>query len=1051
MIARIIHWSIAHRALVLLTALGLALAGLWSVLHTPVGSLPDLAGTEVIIRTPWPGESPRVIDDQVTYPLSTAMLTVPRARAVRSFSMFGASFVYVLFDEGTNLYWARTRVLENLSRIRGELPAGVHPTIGPVATGVDWIYEYALVDRSGQHDLGELTSLQNWFLRYQLESVPGIAQVATLGGAENAWQVVPNPQAMAARGITLSQLVAAIRAANAASGGSVIEQGEAELMVQSVGYLTTAAEFRAIPVKTAADGTPVLLGQIATVRRGPISGRGLAELDGEGAVVGGIVIMRAGENPLTEINAVKARIQTLQESLPAGVQIVPTYDPSLLIKGSVSNLGSKLFEEFIVVALVCLLFLWHFRSALVAVVALPLGVLIAFIVLKGQGVEANIMSLSGIAIAIGEMVDAAIVMIENTHRHLEAWQEAHDGHPPSSATRWQLVVDATVEVGPALFVSLLVITLSFVPVFALEAQTGRLFKPLAFTKCYAVAAGAGLSVTLVPVLIGYFVRGRIRLERRNPLNRWLTAAFRPALATALRFPKTTLVVTLLVMLSMLIPLSRLGTTFLPQMNEGDLLYMPTALPGIAAGKVKQLLQQTDRMLKSVPEVEHVFGKAGRADTATDPAPLSMFETLITFKPKDQWPAGMTMNKLRFQLNQAVQVPGLTNLFVYPIHDRIEMQTTGIKSPIGIKVLGPDVGILQHLSDRIVQVARTVPGVDSVASDQANGGRYVNVQVSPDAAARYGLTQEQIQSVVATAVGGAPIGQTVEGRARHPIVVRYPRVDRDSVAALRQLPVVAQGGVQLTLGQVSDVHIEAGPPMLKSEDGELATYVYVDTASHASLGEVVSRLQKAIAQRVSLPVGYTLQWSGNFVFLEQAESQMKLVIPLVLIIIFGLIFSVFRRADYALLIMASLPAGLAGGLWLVWLMGEAVSVATVIGFIGLGGVAAEFGVVTLLYLHQTWERRLAANPQAGEAALDDAIREGAGQRVRPLAMTVAVITAGLLPILDSHGFGHELMQPIAAPMVGGMITAPILSMLMIPVGFRFLERRRLRKRRAHGPL
>lgn len=1046
MIGHIIRWSLAHRALVLLAALAMALWGVWSVSHTPLGALPDLAGTEVIIRTPWAGQPPRVIDDQVTYPLSTAMLTVPHARAVRGFSMFGTSFVYVLFDEGTDLYWARDRVLANLSRIQGQLPDGVHPTLGPVATGVDWIYEYALVDTSGQHSLGQLTSLQNWFLRYQLESVPGIQQVATLGGAQRAWQVVPDPEAMAARGITMQQLVSAIRSANAASGGSVIEQGEAEFMVRSVGYLTNAADFRKIPVKTGPDGTPVLLGQVATVRRGPLSGRGLAELDGQGAVVGGIVIMRSGENALTEIQRVKARIQSLQKSLPQGVKIVSTYDPSLLIHGSVNNLGGKLLEEFIVVALVCLLFLWHFRSALVAVVALPLGVLIAFILLDLQGVQANIMSLSGIAIAIGEMVDAAIVMIENMHRHVEAWADEHDGAMPTGAERWRLVGDAAVEVGPALFVSLLVITLSFVPVFALEAQTGRLFKPLAFTKSYAVAAGAGLSVTLIPVLMGYFIRGRIRPEYRNPINRGLAAAFRPALNAVLRFPAVTLVVTVLVMLSMLIPLSRLGTTFLPQMNEGNLLYMPTALPGISAGKTRQLLQQTDRMLKSVPEVEHVFGKAGRADTATDPAPLSMFETTITFKPKDEWRPGMTMDKLRKELDQAVNVPGLTNLFVYPIHNRVEMQTTGIKSPIGLKILGPDVTTLQHLARTIVATADSVSGVASASSDQANGGRYVNVHIRPEAAARYGLTQAQIQSIVATAVGGAPIGHTVEGRARHPIVVRYPRESRDSVAALRRLPIVAENGAQVTLGQVADIRIEAGPPMLKSEDGQLATYVYIDTNRDASLGTVVANLKQTIADQVTLPAGYTLQWSGNFVFLQQAQRQMRLIIPLVLVIIFGLIFSVFRRVGDALLIMVSLPAALAGGLWLVWLMGESVSVATIIGFIGLGGVAAEFGVVMMLYLHQAWNRKLAVNPAAGERELDAAIREGAGDRVRPLAMTAAVITAGLLPILDSGGFGHELMQPIAAPMVGGMITAPILSMLFIPAGFRFLERWRLRKRR-----
>lgn len=1045
MIAALIRAAIAHRVFVLLAALALAAVGVFSALHTSVDALPDLSDTQVIIRTSWPGQSPQIVEDQVTYPLTTTMLSVPGAKTVRGYSFFGDSYVYVLFDDNTDLYWARSRVLEYLSQVRAQLPPDVNPALGPDATGLGWIYEYALVDRTGKHDLGQLRSLQDWFLRYQLKTVPNIAEVATVGGMERAWQVVPDPQKLAAHGITVAQLVDAIRSANGANGGSVIEQGEAELIVRSVGYLHTLSDFEQVPIITNAHGVPVLLRDVATVRRGPTLRRGLAELDGQGGVVGGIIVMRSNKNALTTIRAVKARLVELQRSLPAGVEIVPTYDRSQLIEASVDNLHDKLIEEFIVVALVCLLFLWHLRSALVAVITLPLGVLAAFIALHLQGVSANIMSLSGIAIAIGAMVDAAIVMIENTHKHLEHWRDTHDGREPAGSERWQLIAEAATEVGPALFVSLLIITLSFVPVFALQGQEGKLFKPLAFTKSYAMAAAAGLAVTLIPVLMGYLVRGRIRAERANPLNRALIAMYRPALEAVLRFPKTTFLLAGVLLLSAALPLSRLGSEFMPAMDEGTLLYMPTALPGLSVGKAAQLLQLTDRMIKTVPEVAHVFGKAGRAETATDPAPLEMFETAITFKPKRQWRPGMTMAKIKDELNKVVQVPGLTNLFVQPIRNRIAMLATGIKSPIGIKVLGPDVDTLQRLADQIEGVAHKVPGVSSAVAERAASGRYVDVHVRPMDAARYGLTQQQIQSVIATVVGGDPIGQTVEGLKRYPIVVRYPRTERDSVQSLRQLPLVAPGGVQLILSQVADIRVEAGPSMLKSENGQLATYVYVDTSGR-SLGAVVADLQKAVAAQVALPAGYTLDWSGQFASLASATNRLQLVVPVTLLIIFALIYAVFRRLDEAALIMASLPFGLVGGLWLIWLLGQAVSVATVIGFIALGGVAAEFGVVMLLYLRHAWDRKLANDPNAGEDALDEAIREGAGQRVRPLAMTMAVIFVGLMPILLGQGTGHEVMQRIAAPMVGGMITAPLLSMLVIPEAFRLLALRRLRKAR-----
>ncbi|NID17347.1 efflux RND transporter permease subunit [Luteibacter yeojuensis] len=1042
MIARVIRAAIAHRVWVLIASAVLAVVGVFSVARTPIDALPDLSDTQVIIRTSWAGQSPQVIEDQVTYPLVTTMLSVPGATSVRGYSFFGDSYVTVLFDEKTDLYWARSRVLEYLSQVRDRLPSGVSPALGADATGLGWIYEYALVDRTGKHDLGQLRSLQDWFLRYQLKTVPDVAEVATIGGMERAWQIVPDPAALAARGITVDRLVAAVGAANGASGGSVIEQGEAEFMVRSEGYLRTAADFEGIPIATSTDGTPVLLRDIASVRRGPTFRRGIAELDGEGEVVGGVIVLRSGKNAKAAIAAVKEKLRVLQRSLPEGVRIVPTYDRSTLIDAAVENLRDKLVEEFLVVALVCVLFLGHLRSALVAVITLPLGVLSAFVVMHLQGVSANLMSLGGIAIAIGAMVDAAVVMIENVHKHLEHWRDAHDGDEPVGTARWALIGEASIEVGPALFVSLLIIALSFMPVFALEAQEGRLFKPLAFTKTYAMASAAGLAVTLVPVLMGYLVRGHIRAEGDNPLNRALIAMYRPLLDTVLRFPKTTLALAALLFASAVFPWSRLGSEFMPPMDEGTLLYMPTALPGLSAGKAAQLLQLTDRMIKTVPEVDHVFGKAGRADTATDPAPLEMFETTITFKPMNQWRPGMTMAKLKDELNRAVHVPGLTNLFVPPIRNRIDMLATGIKSPIGIKILGGDPASLQAVADSVEAVARTVPGVASAVAERSASGRYVDVRVRRADAARYGLTQSQVQSIIGTVVGGDPVGQTVERRERYPIVVRYPHADRDSIAALRQLPLIAAGGAQITLGQVADVTVAAGPPMLKSEDGALATYVYVDTSGR-SLSAVVADLQRSIGAHVSLPAGTTLAWSGQFEYLARAMNRLVWVVPAVLAIIFALIAAVFRRLSEAAIIMASIPLALVGGLWLIWAMGHAISVATIIGFIALGGVAAEFGVVMLLYLRHAWDRALAAHPDAGDAELDEAIREGAVQRVRPKAMTVGVILAGLLPILLGHGAGSEVMQRIAAPMVGGMVTAPLLSMLVLPAAFRILVRRRLR--------
>jgi len=1044
-IARIIRASIANRLFVLVAAIALAVVGIWSVSRTPLDALPDLSDTQVIIRTEWPGQTPRIVEDQVTYPLTTTMLSVPGVKAVRGFSFFGDSFVYVLFDDDTDLYWARSRVLEYLSQVRDRLPAQVSPSLGPDATGLGWIYEYALVDRTGRHDLGQLRALQDWFLRYDLKTVPDVAEVASVGGMVQAWQITPEPQALAARGITIAQLVEAIRDANGATGGSVIEQGEAEVMVRSEGYLRTREDFERIPLTSGVDGVPVLLHDVATVQRGPTLRRGIAELDGEGEVAGGVIVLRSGKNALAAIKAVKAKLEDLKTSLPAGVEIVPVYDRSELILEAVRNLTRKLGEEFLVVALVCALFLWHLRSALVAVVSLPLGVLAAFVVMHQQGISANLLSLGGIAIAIGAMVDAAVVMIENAHKHLEHFRE-RQGRDPQDVERWQLMGEAASEVGPALFISLLVITLSFVPVFALQAQEGRLFSPLAYTKTYAMAAAAGLAITLIPVLMGYLIRGRIRPEQDNPINRGLITLYRPVLDAVLRFPRLTLVLAGVVLLLSLLPLLRLGSEFMPPLEEGTLLYMPTALPGLSAGKASQLLQQTDRMIKTVPEVAHVFGKAGRAETATDPAPLEMFETTVTFKPRSEWRPGMTPEKLRQELDRAVQVPGLTNLWVPPIRNRIDMLATGIKSPIGIKVSGPDTAVLARLGDRIEQVARTVPGVSSVLAERIAGGRYLDVTVKPDVAARYGLSQADVQRLIATVVGGEAVAETIQGRERYPVVVRYPRTIRDSPQALAQLPLIAPGGVQLTLGQVAELAFSEGPPMLRSDNARLSTYVYVDVAGR-DLGSVVADLQWAVAKDVSMPAGYAVGWSGQYEYLKRASERLRVVVPATLVIIFGLIYLVFRRTSEAAIIMLSLPLALVGGLWLIWLMGHAVSVATLIGFIALAGVAAEFGIIMLLYLRHAWERQLAANPASGEAELDAAIREGAVQRVRPKAMTVAVILAGLFPILIGGGAGAEVMQRIAAPMVGGMLSAPLLSMLVIPAAYRLLRRRDLVRSRS----
>jgi copper/silver efflux system protein len=1039
MIDKLIRWSIHNRFLVLLATLMLTGWGVWSLLKTPLDAIPDLSDVQVIIRTTYPGQAPQIVENQVTYPLTTTMLSVPGAKTVRGYSFFGDSFVYILFEDGTDPYWARSRVLEYMNQVQSRLPPQAKTALGPDATGVGWVYEYALIDRSGKMDLSQLRALQDWLLKYELKAVANVAEVASLGGMVRQYQIVLDPDRLRAYNIPHGKVIEAVQRANQETGGSVLELGEAEYMVRASGYLQSLDDFRKIPLTTTDAGISVRLGDVARVQLGPEMRRGIADLNGEGEVAGGVIVMRSGKNALETIDAVKTKLETLKTSLPPGVEIVPTYDRSDLIKRAVDNLQRKLIEEFIVVALVCAIFLFHLRSAFVAIVSLPLGILMAFIVMRYQGVNANIMSLGGIAIAIGAMVDAAVVMIENAHKKLEAWRHDHPGKELVGDARWGVIGDAAVEVGPALFFSLLIITLSFIPVFTLEAQEGRLFSPLAFTKTYAMAAAAGLSVTLIPVLMGYLIRGHIPDEQKNPLNRFLIALYRPLLDIVLRFPKLTLVAALLIAVITIWPANQLGGEFMPPLDEGDVLYMPSALPGISAGKVTELLQQTDRLIKTVPEVKSVFGKVGRAETATDPAPLEMFETTVQFKPRDQWRPGMTPDKLIQELDVVVKIPGLANIWVPPIRNRIDMLATGIKSPVGVKVAGANLAEIDRITADIERVVKQMPGVTSAFAERLTGGRYIDIKIDRDAAARYGLNIADVQSIVSAAIGGENIGETVEGLQRFPINVRYPREVRDSVEKLRQLPVLTERGAQIRLGDVSTIRINDGPPMLKSENGRLSGWVYVDIRGR-DLKSAVHDMQKIVAEGVKLPAGYSISWSGQFEFLERATAKLKIVTPATLLIIFVLLYLTFGRFDEALLIMATLPFALAGGVWLLWLLGHNISVASGVGFIALAGVAAEFGVIMLLYLKHAWNARLEEG-KSSEADLLDAIRDGAVLRVRPKAMTVAVIIAGLIPIMYGAGAGSEVMQRIAAPMVGGMVTAPLLSMFIVPAAYLLLRRPR----------
>jgi Cu(I)/Ag(I) efflux system membrane protein CusA/SilA len=1045
MIAKLIRWSIANRFLVLLATAMISAWGVVALSRTPMDALPDLSDVQVIIRTSWPGQAPQLIENQVTYPLTTTMLSVPGAKVVRGYSFFGDSYAYILFKDGTDLYWARSRVLEYLNQAQSRLPPGASSAIGPDATGVGWIYQYALVDKTGQQDLSQLRTLQDWFLKFELKTVPGVAEVATIGGMVRQYQVVLDPEQLAAYRIPHGKVIDAIKRANQETGGGVLELGEAEYMVRASGYLKRLDDFRAIPLMTTDAGVSVRLGDVARVQLGPEMRRGIGELDGEGEAVGGVIVMRSGENALTTIQAVKTKLASLQGSLPPGVEVVTTYDRSNLIERAIANLSTKLLEEFAVVAVVCALFLFHLRSAFVAIISLPLGILMAFIVMQWQGVNANIMSLGGIAIAIGAMVDAAVVMIENAHKHLEKWAHDHPYATLKGEARWQVIGNAAVEVGPALFFSLLIITLSFVPVFTLEAQEGRMFSPLAFTKTYAMAAAAGLSATLIPVLMGYLIRGRIPDEQKNPLNRGLIAIYRPLLNGVLRFPKSTLVVAVVALVVSLWPLQHIGSEFMPSLDEGDLLYMPTALPGLSAGKAAELLQQTDRLIKTVPEVKSVYGKAGRAVTATDPAPLVMFETTIQLKPRDQWRAGMTPEKLIEELDKTVRVPGLTNIWIPPIRNRLDMLATGIKSPVGVKVLGPDLAVINRITAEVERVVKPVTGVTSAFAERLDGGRYIDVNIQREQAARYGLNIADVQSVVSSAVGGMNVGETVEGLQRFPINVRYPREVRDSLDKLRALPIVTPRGQRLLLSDVATLKITDGPPMLRSENARLAGFVYVDLRGR-DLGSAVREMQSAVAEQVVLPPGYSVSWSGQFEFLERATAKLKLVVPFTLLIIFVLLYVTFNRFDEALLVMLTLPFALIGGIWLLYGLGYNLSVAGVVGFIALAGVTAEFGVIMLIYLKQAWQQRLEEGKTTEEDLLD-AIREGAVLRVRPKAMTATVILAGLLPIMWGTGTGSEVMQRIAAPMVGGMVTAPLLSMFVVPVVYYLLRRGKLRDAKA----
>ncbi|MCH8099962.1 MAG: efflux RND transporter permease subunit [Proteobacteria bacterium] len=1036
MIAALIRWSIVNRVLVVIMSLFVTAWGLYSVSQTPVDALPDLSDVQVIIKTSFPGQAPQVVEDQVTYPLTTAMLSVPRAVTVRGYSFFGDSFVYIIFEDGTDLYWARSRVLEYLSQVAGKLPNEAKPSLGPDATGVGWIFEYALVDRSGQNDLSELRSLQDWFLKFELQTVPGVAEVATIGGMVRQYQVVVDPDKLRAFGISLAKIKLAIQQGNQESGGSVIEMGEAEYMVRASGYLQGLDDLRDIPLGVNAQGVSLVLSDVAEIRLGPQMRRGIADLDGEGEVVGAVIIMRSGENALTTIEAVKKRLAELAKSLPDGVEIVTTYDRSDLIIRAVKTLKGKLIEEFLVVAFVCAVFLFHIRSSAVIILSLPVGILTAFIVMKMQGINANIMSLGGIAIAIGAMVDAAIVMVENVHKHIEK-------EPLTDDNRWRIIGDAATEVGPALFFSLLIITLSFLPVFTLEAQEGRLFAPLAFTKTYAMAAAAGLSITLVPVLMGYFIRGKVMPEHKNPINRALIAVYRPIIHTVIQFPRGTLALAAIILVVGLWPATQLGSEFMPPLDEGDLMYMPTTYPGLSIDKAREILQNTNKMILAVPEVKRVFGKIGRAETATDPAPLTMIETIIQFKPREEWREGMTPELLRAELDRTVRYTGLTNAWVMPIKTRIDMLATGIKTPVGIKVAGPDLKVIARIGLDLERVLADVRGTASVYSERVVGGRYVDVDIDRKRASRFGLNISDVQDVIRSAVGGLNVTHTVEGRERYPVNIRYPQRVRDSIEQLKLLPIVTPQGARIALADVADVKVVDGPPVIKSENARLNGWTYIDITGR-DLGSYVAEAQKVVANSVELPAGYSLVWAGQYEYMVRAKERLSVVGPVTFAIIVLLLYLHFRRFAEVAIIIGTLPLALIGGLWLLYLLDYDLSVAVGVGFIALAGVAVEIGVLMLVYLNQSIRQQVTMAESEGRALTMENVRQavidGAVLRIRPIMMTVVAIIAGLLPIMLGSGTGSEVMRRIAAPMVGGMVSATVLTLIVIPALFLLWQQR-----------
>jgi len=1036
MINSIIRWSVGNRFFVLLATFMLVGVGLFSLKNTPVDALPDLSDVQVIIKTTYPGQAPQVVEDQVTYPLTTAMLSVPGAVTVRGYSFFGDSYVYIIFDEKTDLYWARSRVLEYLSQVASSLPADAKPQLGPDATGVGWVYLYALVDRTGQNDISQLRSLQDWFLKYELQTVPGVSEVSALGGMVKQYQVRVNPDKLRAFGITLSHIQMAIKRGNQEIGASVVEMAEAEYMVRATGYLKSEKDLGNIPLGVNQNGTPLLLKDVADIGVGPQMRRGIAELDGEGEAVGGIVVMRFGENAQNVIDGVKEKLEQLKKGLPEGVEVIPVYDRSALIERAVENLWIKLLEEFGIVALVCMIFLFHVRSSLVAIFSLPVGILTAFIIMHWQGLNANIMSLGGIAIAIGAMIDGAIVMIENMHKHMEKT-------PLTKENRWQIVTESASEVGPALFFSLLIITVSFVPVFTLEAQEGRMFSPLAFTKTYAMAASAALAITLVPVLMGYFIRGRVLPEHKNPVNRLLTAGYMPVLRKILKFPKTTLLLSLLVMLVGFWPLDKIGSEFIPPLDEGDLMYMPTTYPGISIGKARELLQQTNKLIKTVPEVKTVFGKVGRAETATDPAPLTMIETFIQLKDQSEWREGMTTEKLKKELDALVKLPGVTNAWVMPIKTRIDMLATGIKTPVGIKISGPKLTEIEAIGKQLESILKDVPGTASVYSERVAGGRYIKVDIKREKAARYGLNIADVQQVVATAIGGMNVTKTVEGLERYPVNIRYPQDYRNSPEQLSLLPIVTPSGQRIALADVANVFIEDGPPGIKSENARLNGWSFIDIEG-VDVGSYVVEAQKVVNEKLKLPPSYSIGWSGQYEYMLRAKEKLAYVVPLTLAIIVILLFMNFRNFVEVAIIMGTLPLAMVGSIWLMYLEGFNFSVAVGVGFIALAGVAVEIGVIMLVYLNQSYREMITNCKTNGIAPsnqmLFEAVLHGAGMRVRPVMMTALSIIIGLLPILYGTGTGSEVMSRIAAPMVGGMMSALVLTLLVLPCVY-FLWRKR----------